>query len=94
MFIRDSFFVVRDGSFLAIAGAAEYRVIKAADTLRGATTWTKDLDLGDRDIYEQPPTNDRLSMPVVNGVPVDSPMPPPFQHIYDPKTRHYPFNTP
>ncbi|MDE0807960.1 MAG: molybdopterin-dependent oxidoreductase [Alphaproteobacteria bacterium] len=82
------FFVVRDGSFLAIAGADEYRVIKAADTLRSAATWTKDPDLGDRDIYEQLTTNDRLSMPVVNGVPVDAPMPPPLKTLADAKASH------
>jgi nicotinate dehydrogenase subunit B len=84
----DGFFVVRDGSFLAIAGADEYRVIKAADTLRGAATWTTGPDLGDRDIYEQLTTNDRLSMPVVDGVPVDAPVPPPLEAPADAKASH------
>ena len=74
----DGFTVVGDGSFLAIAGADEYAVIKAARVLYAAATWTKDPDLGNRDIYDQLTSNERLSMPVVDGVPVlDAPVPPP-----------------
>jgi nicotinate dehydrogenase subunit B len=74
----DGFTVVRDGSFLAIAGADEFAVIKAARGLFNAATWTKDPDLGAEDIYHQLTTNPRLSMPVVDGVPVDAPVPAPL----------------
>ena len=75
---NDGFTVIRDGSFLAIAGADEYAVIQAARVLFGAARWTKEPDLGNRDIFDQLTTNDRLSMPVVDGVPVlDTPVPPP-----------------
>jgi nicotinate dehydrogenase subunit B len=75
----DGFTVVRDGSFLAIAGADEHAVIKAARVLFNAARWTKTPNLGGGDIFEQLTTNDRLSMPVVDGVPVlDTPVPPPL----------------
>ena len=68
---------VRDGSFLAVAAADEYAAVRASERLAAAASW----DLGDgletHDIYESLRANERVSLPVVDGVPVEAPVPPP-----------------
>lgn len=75
-FSENGFAVVRDGSFLAVAGSDEYAVIKAARALAGAAQWTEGRDLGAEDVYTQLTDNDRLSLNVVDGMPEDGPIPP------------------
>jgi nicotinate dehydrogenase subunit B len=85
----DGFTVVRDGSFLAIAGANEHAVIKAARVLSTAATWTKEPSLDARDIYDQLTSNARLSLPVINGIPVEAaPVPPPREIPASAKASH------
>jgi nicotinate dehydrogenase subunit B len=69
------FTVVRDGSFLAVTGSDEHAVIKAALTLADAASWTSTRELDTTNITEQLTGNERLSMRVVDGVPVDGPIP-------------------
>lgn len=85
----DGFTAVRDGSFLAIAGADEFAVIKAARVLFNAASWTREPGLDNRDIFEQLTTNERMSMPVIDGVPVlDTPVPPPLEVPAGAKASH------
>ncbi|NKB59371.1 MAG: molybdopterin-dependent oxidoreductase [Alphaproteobacteria bacterium] len=67
--------VVRDGSYLAVAGEDEYAVIKAAERLAAAAEWNMGNGLPTRDIYESLTANERVSLPVSNGVPQREPVP-------------------
>ena len=73
---EDGIEVVRDGSFLAVAAADEYAAVRAAGRLGAAASW----DLGDGifsgDLYECLRGNKRVSLPVINGTPVEAPVPP------------------
>ena len=65
--------VVRDGSFLAVAAEEEFVAIEAVRQLDAAVTWISDRDLGSDDVVSLLTTNDRESLPVIDGVPVDGP---------------------
>ncbi len=55
--------------------------------LFNAARWTTGPKLDSRDIYEQLTTNARMSMPVVDGMPVlDTPVPPPLDPPADART--------
>ncbi|MCY4501291.1 MAG: molybdopterin-dependent oxidoreductase, partial [Alphaproteobacteria bacterium] len=69
--------VVRDGSFLAVAAVDEYAAVRAAGRLSAAVSWDSGGGLETGDIYEGLRTNDRVSLPVVDGTPVEAPVPPP-----------------
>jgi len=71
----DGFIVVRDGSFLAVAGEDEYAVIKAAERLARAADWDGP-EINADDLYGQLTGNARTSRPVVGGTPQDAPVPP------------------
>ena len=68
--------VVRDGSFLAVAADDEYRAARAAERLAAAIVWDEGDGLPSHDIYESLRANDRVSLPVVDGAPVEAPVPP------------------
>ena len=68
--------VVRDGSFLAVAGADEYAVIKAAERLAAAAVWNSGDGLDAADVFARLTGNARVSLPVVDGSPVQAPVPP------------------
>ncbi len=68
--------VVRDGSFLAVAAADEYAAVGAAERLAAAASWDMGGGLETRDIYESLRANERVSLPVVDGTPVEAPVPP------------------
>jgi len=67
--------IVRDGSFLAIAGADEFAVIKASERLAATAAWDGGPGLDETDIFMALTENDRLSFPVVGGTPEKSPVP-------------------
>ncbi len=69
--------VVRDGSFLAVAAADEYAAVRAAERLAAAASWDSGGGLETRDIHESLRANDRVSLPVIDGTPVDASAPPP-----------------
>ena len=71
--------VVRDGSFLAVAAADEYAAVRAAERLAAAASWDMGGGLDTRDIYESLRANERVSLPVVDGAPVEAPVPPPAE---------------
>ena len=67
--------VVRDGSHIAVAGEDEYAVIKAAERLTAAATWDMGAGLPIADIYENLTANERISLPVADGIPLKEPVP-------------------
>ena len=67
--------VVRDGSFLAVAGDDEFAVVKAAERLRQASDWDLGAGLDDRSIYDQLRDNPRDSLPVRDGSPIHEAVP-------------------
>ena len=67
---------VRDGSFLAVAAADEHAAVRAAERLAVAASWDLGDGLSSRDIYEELRANERVSLPVVDGTPVEAPVPP------------------
>ena len=69
--------VVRDGSFLAVAAVDEYRAVRAAERLAAAASWDEGEGLPSGDIYESLRGNERVSLPVVDGAPVEAPVPAP-----------------
>ena len=68
--------VVRDGSFLAVAAVDEYAAVRAAERLAAAASWDMGGGLETRNIYESLRANERVSLPVVDGAPVEAPVPP------------------
>jgi CO/xanthine dehydrogenase Mo-binding subunit len=67
--------IVRDGSFLAIAGADEFAVIKACERLAAAAVWDGGAGLDETDIFKALTENERLSFPVIDGTSEKSPVP-------------------
>lgn len=72
----DGIATVRDGSFLAVAGSDEFSVIKAIGRLNAAADWDGRGGLDTRDIFAALTGNERISLPVVAGTPLDAPVPP------------------
>lgn len=68
--------IVRDGSHLAVAGADEYATVKAAERLAAAAVWDMKGGLPTADIYDSMKTNERISLPVADGIPQREPAPP------------------
>ncbi|MDC0033099.1 molybdopterin-dependent oxidoreductase [Alphaproteobacteria bacterium] len=68
--------LVRDGSFLAVAGVDEYEAIKAMERIGNAADWDKGDGLVAQDVFEQLRTNKRESLPVVDGMPRKERIPP------------------
>jgi len=67
--------VVCDGSFVAVATEDEYAAVKAAKRIAGSTNWHTGKGIKPQDVYQQLRVNDRVSFPVVEGVPRNEPVP-------------------
>ncbi|MEE8332646.1 MAG: molybdopterin cofactor-binding domain-containing protein, partial [Alphaproteobacteria bacterium] len=72
----DGLHVVRDGSFLAIAGESEYATVAGAERLAATADWDAGPGLEEEDIFERLLARERISLPVVDGVPRKEPVPP------------------
>ena len=79
---NDGIAVVRDGSFLAVASTDEYAAIKAVERLNNAADWNRGEGLKAQDVFKRLRTNERESLPVVDGTPRKEPVPP----LVDPPT--------
>lgn len=66
----DGLQVVQNKSFVAVAGAEEYAVIKAAERLYASADWDLKGGLETGDIYEQLLSKPRDSWPIIEGKPV------------------------
>ena len=79
---EQSFDVIRDGSFIAIAGAPEFDVVRAAERLERQVEWADGPGLNTGDVFEQLRTGPRQSRSVVAGTPVEGEVTPhpPWPH--------------
>ena len=68
--------LIRDGSFLAVADADEYRAVRAAERIATASVWDPERGIEPQDVYERLTANERASLPVIDGSPADAPPPP------------------
>ena len=68
--------LVRDGSFLAVAGTDEYAVIKGAERIAAAAIWDRSKGLPEADLFKSLTANERVALPVIDGIPVKQPVPP------------------
>jgi CO/xanthine dehydrogenase Mo-binding subunit len=68
--------LVRDGSFLAVAHEDEWMAIQLAERVAAAARWSPERGLDARNISDLLGGNPRTSLPVVDGTPVDAPVPP------------------
>jgi len=72
---RDGFRIVRDGSFVAVAGAREYPTLRAAERLARAADWDTGGGLPEGDIFARLTEAPRTSLPVVDGAPQEAALP-------------------
>jgi nicotinate dehydrogenase subunit B len=69
--------VVRNGSFVAVAAADEYAVVKAAGRISASAKWDLKEGLPTGELYETLTSNEMISLPIApGGAPVDEPVPP------------------
>ena len=68
--------VVRDGSYLAVAAEDEYAATRAAERLANAAQWDTGPGLEEGDVFEKLRTAPRISLRIVDGKPVEDPVPP------------------
>ncbi|MGD9294092.1 MAG: molybdopterin-dependent oxidoreductase [Roseobacter sp.] len=74
---RNGLHVIRDGSFLAVAGAEEWAVQRASDTLGAAYSWDIGAGLETGDIFDTMSRRDAQRFLVCEGKPMpDAPLPP------------------
>jgi nicotinate dehydrogenase subunit B len=69
--------LVRDGSFLAVAHADEWAAVRLAARVAAAARWSPERGLDAGDVFARLVGNPRTSLPVVGGVALDAPVPPP-----------------
>jgi CO/xanthine dehydrogenase Mo-binding subunit len=74
--LKEGLRVVRDGSFLAVAGEDEPAVLKAAERVAAIARWDLGGGLPEGDIFEWLTGNERVSLPVKAGIPVKEPVSP------------------
>ena len=71
--------LVRDGSFLAVAHANEWTVTRLAAQVAAAARWSPERGLDAEDVFARLVDNPRISLPVVGGVALEAPVPPPAE---------------
>ncbi|NNK79562.1 MAG: xanthine dehydrogenase family protein molybdopterin-binding subunit [Litoreibacter sp.] len=72
--------VLRDGSFLAIAGPSEWHVIQAAERLQARCQWSK-ADLPTDDVFARLTPENATRFNVVDGTPQKGPLPPTLEQV-------------
>jgi nicotinate dehydrogenase subunit B len=68
--------VVCDGSFVAVAGALEYDVVRGARHLERSLVWDTSTALDTSDVFERLYSAPRQSRTLIDGTPVDGPVVP------------------
>ena len=71
--------LIREGSFLAVAGPDEYATQRAGDQVFAAAEWDLGEGLEPQDTRERLTSNERERRLVVNGTPVNGPIPDPAE---------------
>lgn len=69
------FSIIRDGSFLAVAGAREWPVVKAAARLGRACVWEAAEGLDETDPFEQLAPENAQRFAILDATPCDAPIP-------------------
>ena len=67
--------IVRDGSFLVVATEDEYGAVRAAERLAAGAEWRNLEEIEPQDVFERLTANERVSLPVVDGIPQKEPVP-------------------
>ena len=67
--------LIRDGSFLAIAGPQEWPVVDGAPKLANACTWDLHGGLPEADIFANLTAENAIRLPVIDATPVQAPVP-------------------
>ena len=67
--------LIRDGSFLAIAGPQEWPVVKAAARLANACNWDTGDGLPELDVFARLTADGATRLPVIDSTPHDGPLP-------------------
>ncbi len=70
--------VIRDGSFLAVAGPSEWPVAKAVLGLASACDWDMGEGLPEGDVFESLTPENARRFPLVDAAPQEGPVPPPL----------------
>lgn len=70
--------LIVDGSFVAVAGAGEWAVIKAALSLANCCVWDHGDGLPEADVFEKLKPEQALRFAVIDGTPTDQPIPQPI----------------
>lgn len=70
--------IIRDGSFLAVAGPSEWNVVKAASSLGLACTWNSGGGLPETDVFARFTTEHAQRFPVISGTPQKALVPDPL----------------
>lgn len=83
--------IVRDGGFLAVAAPREWDALRAAARLARACDWDGRGGLEAGDPHALLAGKPRLSLPVVDGRPVEAPVPPPLEAPTLEATFHRPY---
>ncbi len=78
---EDGLQLIRDGSFLAIAGPVEWLVVQAALRLAAACQWADNGGLPEQDVFGQLNAGNASRFTVVGGVPAKGPVPDPLQGL-------------
>lgn len=74
--------VIRDGSFLAVAGPREWPVIRAAQRLSGACRWNVTESLPEGDVFNLLTRENATPLAVIDGSPrTDAPVPEPLRDV-------------
>lgn len=75
------FSIIRDGSFLALAGPQEWPVVKAATRLASACHWSLDTGLPESDVFKDLTAAKAQSFLIVDAAPTDDPIPKPDPNV-------------
>lgn len=67
---------IRDGSFLAVAHSDEWTALRLSGRVASAAAWTPERGLDDQNIFDLLESKPRTGFPVINGAPVNQPIPP------------------
>lgn len=67
--------IIRDGSFLAVAGPREWDVVKASTSLGFACSWDMGGGLPETDVFAQFTPDNAQRFPVISGTPQKAPVP-------------------
>ena len=78
MLVASGLRLIRDGSFLAIAGPKEWPVVKAAAAFPAACRWDRGPGLSEGDIFARMTAENATRLPILDATPQRGDIPPPL----------------